>query len=544
MRIGKHNKTSGRTALEWKSARNPLLEPEQELIIAQGLLSGGVDLDKDPADLEDFMLTDCLNFWCRRTKTIRRYGTVDYGPTEPNSSPVLGYNTMRRFSGAIEMHRFATTSIHKQNPSSWTAVTGAALGGATTDRFTVIAAADRLFFTNNGVLALQEINLGANTYAIAGNVVRYKYYTAIGTRIVGANLAGPSANPIQIGWCKDGDYVEWSNAVHVTAGSVNLIDTGGGYGDEITGIFNLEGALIVLRRKSIWAGIPQPSGETPFNWQLLSAGIGCSVPYSACIGVGKLFWYDEVTSAFYSYSREEGIKNIDHSKDTHRVGRTVRMQIENPGLCFCGYDYVDDEYVFGIRYTSSATVKLWRYNVESDAWVYEERVNTTGFWPSLVEQGVVVINALVGKIDDLIGKINDLSPSTISVVNVYGHSNGVLLKEDYTTYTDDGVSYTSRVRSKTIINGIEDMAINELRIGYIPKQTGVLTASYSIDGGVNWVQYYNTVSLSGADVNKRMVARFMKHIRCRNFSWQLIATGGVELIEYAVRGFSAGISYD
>lgn len=538
MRPGKHNKMH-RTAGQWKGLQLRSFPDEPPLVLAQAIVNGGVDLDTDPADIEPNMLVDAKNVRCRRNKTYKRYGCVSFGPTKPNNNAVIAYNTMKRFNGTLEAHRFTSSTIYKQNSASWTAVTGAALGGSDTDRFTVLAIADRLFFANNGILALQEINLAANTYAAAGNAVKYKYYTTIGTRIVGANLAGPTANPIQIGWCGDAVYTQWDNSLDITAGNVNLIDTAGGFGDEITGIENVGGILCVLRQKSIWYGIPQPSGTVPFNWQNVTSGIGCSVPYSVAVGNNSVFWYDQALATFYR------LKSGGQPEDIGwKIGRQVLNQIESTGQCFSGYDAVENEYFFGMYYTASSLVKIWYFNEKTNAWTYDEKTGTRCVHPLSTTDLSVSWDSLPGSFDSVSGTWDSMSPNIIRPTIIYGNSDGTLAEEDSTLGTDLGVNVSSCIVSKTFTYNIDDIGVNEVRIGYIPRTAGSFTVYFSVDAGLTWIAY-TTISFLGSDAGKRKIARFMKHVRTRNFSWKLESSSGLfEITEFAVRGFPSGIAYD
>ena len=77
MRVGKHNKVH-RTAGEWKQVGGRSFPDEQELVFAQAVLNGGVDMDTDSADIEPNMLTDAKNFRCRRNSgSVRNWATME-----------------------------------------------------------------------------------------------------------------------------------------------------------------------------------------------------------------------------------------------------------------------------------------------------------------------------------------------------------------------------------------------------------------------------------------------------------------------------------
>lgn len=531
MRFGKLTRSAQRTVGEAIGVNISGSRQEEALLNTSAQLNRGLDLDTDPADIGPEFLTDAKNTRCRRNKTSRRHGFEAITPAKPDSNGVLLYTSMKRFDGTLKLYRFTSSAIHL-NTGAWTAAIGGALGGSSGDRFKTLAVNDRLFFSNNGILPLQEINLAANTYAQAGNSRRYKYYTFVGTRIVGANLAGPTVNPIEIGTCGDLNFAQWDPLIDISASIVPLMDTGGGFGDAITGIENISGVLVIFRERSIWMGTPQPIASIPFNYNQLIPDIGCSIPYSLSITPHGAVWYDQRLSDFFHL---DILKGEAHKIGT-RVGRIVFDQIADINQTFSAYNPVENEYMFGIIQSSSTIVKVWCWNELTDAWTYDELDKATGIWFSSTSTPGVVINALTGKINALVGKINALSTTIVRPTQLVGLSTGDILKDNPSLDTDNGAVYETVIASKTITYPSIVTYVTECRLDYIPKGAGIVTIEFSLDSGLTW-KTYKTKTLSSS-VGKREIITCTKHIRARNFTWRVrCSTGLFELIGFEVQAY-------
>lgn len=221
--------------------RNPLNAPNSRMQdkdkFVEARVNQGMITMIDPADIPPGALQVARNAQCRFDKTSRRFGTKLFTPAKPNSEPVLASYFFRKNSGLSYFLRFTPSTLHYVAGAAWTPVTagvGGSLTGGIKDRFNIVTAFDRCFFTNNGVDVIQEFDPGTDTYIALGNAPQVKYLTAFYNRLVGANVVGGVADdPTAIVWSQDAGITgvgleEWDPLVLPnTAGREPLIDSPG-----------------------------------------------------------------------------------------------------------------------------------------------------------------------------------------------------------------------------------------------------------------------------------------------------------------------------
>lgn len=442
MRIGRKNKTQGRTIIQQNTISNPPdMEEENSYFLDVTNLRGmnyGDGKETFYRFIEDNQFAVCEGFYNRDNKLSSIPGPETLTPTKPNSNRILGLVSVNRFDGALDYLRFDKQKVHKLDSTSWVEITGGGLAGGDYDRFKVFFVEDRIFFNNNGANVLQEADLSTDTYADAGNARQYKYYEVINNRIVGAWLIDSTNDPTEVAGCGDRNYTEWDPTVDISAFRGSLIDTERDSADEITGLVNADGDLLVFRQRSIWLGTAQPIASAPFSFKKLPFGFGCNAPYSIR-KVGKgVVWYDPFTRGVYLYRFIE--------RDIVDIGQKVQKFIANnmgdPQYVFSSYDDFNDEYELGVEV--GAFARIFRYNFELDSWTTQNVgsmcciSNSVNFLPS------VTIDALLGTINDLVGTINGLSTSTLVAQKIYGTTTG-----DRVTPTNEASTYSIFLTSKT-----------------------------------------------------------------------------------------------
>lgn len=499
---------------------------DEKLITSK--LDKGINIALDPLDIELDYLSYGLNGRIRDGQLQKRAGFNNSSlmATKPNTNAILGFATTKRFDGSHRYIRYTASSIHiASGPSSWTAVTGGALGGIATDRFQQIVVQNRIFFHNNGVLPLQEINVGANTYAQIGNSKRYKWYVPIFNRLVGLHLVGPSPNPIEIGGCGDLNYVEWDPTVDLSAFADPVIDAQGGYGDFIYWGANLNDRLLILRERSIWLGTPQPVASRPFRWQQLIPDFGTSLTYSAQVIPGGAIWYDLRRESFYLYRLGDNLPT-----DIGVVlGGEIATQLPGIDSCWSSFDPFNWEYRFGFTPAGSSTAKVYIYNVLNNSWMLDEISNCSGVFNGTIPVNLNVVDSLTGTVDSLSGTIDTLSGSGARSNNVAGLSTGELLVESVsgkiaTSPLDNGVAFTSDWRSKLFEFPSLSLYVNTIEFEYTYSGIGggSFNVEYSIDGGSTFTLLRNvSIPLTSTTGNTRKFVRFSKNIHCRNFMWRV-----------------------
>lgn len=511
-------------------ARQDMPEPLE--LFASAVVNGGMVTQVDPVDLQPNQLTLAVNANCRYDVAGRRFGFSVIAPTKPNSNRVLAFVPFKDFSGNVSLFRFDKSTVYLRGAGSWTAFTGAALNGTDTSKISFLCVNNRAFFGNQ-VDELQELDLGANTYAQAGNSKPYKYYTAFGNRIVGANLLGGSPSPIEVGWCGDFNFTEWDPLVDFSAGFTPLVDNPSDFSDFITGLFSFANNLLVMRERSIWLASLQPVASNPFYFSTAVPGIGCDAPNSICQIPNGVAWYDRRLNNVFAYT----IGSPAPVAIGDSVRKTIGAQVIDKESLFAGYDSVNNEYILGIEVPTSNIVRLWKYNFMTQAWAYDEISYVSGIFALDFAQNTGTIDDLIGVIDDLIGTIDELSPSVNVPCLFYGLSNGDILQADNSVSTDAGVVQTTEIRSKLFKINPNDVYVAQFHLEYIPSRAGSFTVEYSKNGGETW-NTYKTVTFADSDIDKRLTIVCNKNIRCRTFMWRVVSSSGnFDIVEYAVYVF-------
>ncbi len=537
MRFGKISRTVARTIGEAIGISGAQAHPEEMQLLAGDLLNGGMVTAIHSHKLQNNQVTFSQGNRVRFDGLERRYGHDILTPAKPNSNSILLYGSFKRNDSTIKLYRFTKNSIHLYGVGAWTAVTGAALAGTDTDRFQMIGIVDRLFFANNGANVLQEINIGANTYAAAGNAKKYKYYTSIYNRIVGVNLNDAIApNPIEMGWSGDLAPTQWDSTIDPSAGTNILLESGGGAGDFTTGIFNIDNTLLITRERSIWVCDLSPIATFPFLPRQVVPNIGAGIPYAIAQIKGGIAWYDNRLNNVFSYTIGE--------KMPVAIGDTIKKQISIPDInnVFAGYDPENNEYILGVIQANSIKVALYIYNFDTGSWVYDEMTNISGIWYLDYSRASTTIGELVGTIGDLVGTIGGLSTNVAQSTEFVGKNNGDLLVQNDTVTLEGGLAFSSIITSKDYKMTVVDTYVAQLKLIYQPIIAGSIIVSYSIDGGDNYI-VYKTVDYGSSSTRVQRLVKFVKQINCRQFRWKIETTNGrCKLVEYEIHVFPGSSS--
>lgn len=509
--------------------------PVDIIPLASGAVKGGINDTQDPADIDDSQVQDALNCRIRFDKLSRRSGTVAYGAAKPNSNKILAVYNFKSNAGISTILRFTAGTIYR-DPAGWTAIAGA-LAGTDTDRLTIAAAFNSVVFANNGVDYLQQINLGANTFARLGNAPKYKFCTVFANRVVGFNnqTAG-SINPIEVGWSGDGNITVFDSTTDPSAGSGPLIESPGDLSDYITGGFGFTNLMVVLRERSIVVATIQAIPTNPFNFYTDVAGIGCGCSYSAVVVPGGIAFADHRTRKVYLYS--PGQQPIEISTP---IESSLFDSITDPSAVIGSYDNRNNEYSIAIPSTSSSTVRTWIFNLRTKAWTYDERSNLSAIADIEGSAGNITIDSLVGTIDSLTGTIDGLVNSdTTATSRLYGFTNGDLQLESVSATDDSGVSYTDRVISKTFTLPVTDEYVCKINYEVLCRSSSTIALSYSKDGGITWILARTDV-ISTVRIPK--LVQYNKQIKCRKLTFKIESSNGDrDLLKYEVHVYRAGIS--
>lgn len=501
---------------------------DEERPFVEARVNGGMVTVIDSTDIKDNQFQIVENAVIRYDKTRRRVGSSPMAAVKPDALKVLALVSFKRFDNNVYLVRFTPGSVHLLGASTWTPVIGT-LGGGVNDRFNIVMIDDRMFFANNGVNNIQELNVTGLTFDDAGNAPKYKYLTGFNNRLVGANLVGTTESPVEVGWSGDYNFGEWQPGVDFSAGWNTLVESPSDYADFITGIFGFSDMMLILRERSLWGATKQPIAMDPFNFFVIAPSIGCDAPNTAVQIPNGICWYDSRTANVYYHT--VGANPIPIADPIINV---LQPQVEYAEDMFASYNSLESEYTLCIPSRTSALVRVWTYNFKMQTWSYNTMLNVSMISNIDFAASSLVIEDLVGMIEDLEGNIEDLVSERRIVSKFFGEVDGDILEEDGTSMTDNGDVFETFLVSKNFNFPRDDFYVTKVRIEYQPITTGSFSLEYSKDNGATWMPY-KTVTLVAGDIGLRKLETFHKHLKCRQFCWRLRSTEGVfDILQYEV----------
>lgn len=360
-----------------------------------------------------------LNGRVRDDWTGRRPGTVIFGPTKPNSNPVLAVITFVGENGTVYFCRLTATSFHVlgANQSIWLAFDiededGAAttFGGAIA-RFSFAQFFDNLFISDDAQNRLWFVDFVQSKVKRIKGAPRGRYITMFGERIIAANLRRfvGGVRPGSVQWPVNADPFDWEGL-----GSGNEDLAAQNIGDEITGLFGLERELIILRRRSIWHGTRQPFAAAPFRFLSVIDNIGCDLPHSAVRVPTGLIFADQRTRDVYFYQPGARPQPLGAA-----VNRDLFDDIGRLDFAQGSYDPFEKEYHLGIATSDGANIsRVWVYSLEKEAW-------TLDIEPEITALGIVSLPGVSPIIDELIGTIDAQFPEPTGAIDDYREAGGL-----------------------------------------------------------------------------------------------------------------------
>lgn len=543
-----------RNPLDASSSRLPDKSRFVESRINQGMITM-----IDAADIPTGALQVARNANVRFDRTSRRFGTKLFTPPRPDNQPVLASYLYRKNDGDSFFLRFTPSTLNYiSGGGSWIPVTpgaGGSMLGGLKDRFNIVTAFDRCFFTNNGVDVIQEFDSASGNYIALGDAPQVKYLTAFYNRLVGANVVGGiNDDPTALVWSQDAGITgigleEWDGTVLPnTAGREPLIDSPSDLADYITGVFGFTNYMIILREHSIWIAQKNPIPTNPFASSNVFPGLGCNCPDTACITLSGITWADRLSGSVWTYTPGSEPEPIGRP-----IERDLMKGIDDPLNSFASYDPISQEYSVCIPQTAFNYVKAWKFNFRTKAWTYSEYEDVCSIDDPSIATGVITIDDLGDlPIDELVGTIDELGPTSDPVpIRVFGTKHGEIIVEDETTYTDPPVqdsanitgSFKTELVSKAFSLPTDEGYFAEVRIGYIPISAAPMSLYYSKDGGVTWNLTPKTITPAAATIGKSCLFRLVKLIKTRRFAWKLVMDDGqAEIIEYEVHVYEGGES--
>ena len=516
-----------------ETATGQRFQSTNEDTISIPTLDGGMNTKSDPADLDNSEFTVAQNVFIRNQKVTRRFGISLLSPAKPDSNTIKRLYTAKQYDGTVVQLRFAQNSIYRRTEGAWIEIVPSA-SSILAPANNIISTDDRHFFSNNGANVIQEVVLGSDSYSSLGNAPRYKYITSFYNRIIGANLVGGAPIPIQVGWSGDFNFGEWDTNVDPSAGFAPLEESQSDYADAITGLFGFANQMIILREQSIWLANKIP-GTNPFFFFTAVPSVGCDVPNSVQKIPGGIVFYDRRTNSLYSFTIKEGIKDIGVP-----IEDSIYASISDPDKVFSVFDPIELEYKLCCPLQGTNTVRCWTYSFKNDKMWYDDFDNITSADTVLFEEPTVFIQDLSGNIENLLGNIEDLGPPLVPTASLwFGRTDGDINIQDEATVT----GFTSIITSKTWTAGKDvDFYIQRLSFTYQVLASGSFEIQYSKDNQLTWITH-KTVTISSANIGKRLKVTCAKSIKSRQFNWRVVSSSGsFSLIDFKAIIESAGYS--
>lgn len=506
------------------------VQPIVEQPITESRVTGGMNSYLDPADIPNGMAEISANTRTYADYTFRAPGVTAVAGTKPDSNPVLQIATYKKFDGSTIYIRFSKSRVDKFSSGTYTQITGT-LNGANTDRIqfltTADASADYFMFTNDGADEIQVLNAGATSFADLGNAPKYRHACVFFNRVVGANLAGGSPNPVQVGWSGDLNFTQWNPATDISAGSVPLVEAQSDYADPISGIFGFAQVMLLLRERSLWIATKRPVASNPFQFQAAFPSVGCDTPYSATQTRNGLIWYDYRANQVYLYEVGSAPQPVGDA-----IRNTIHSAITSKSLVYGSYDGINNTYFLTVPSTTTGNSRIFVLNLSTGSWSYDDRQGVYGIFPLDGGSTRLTIDQLTGTIDQLTGVINDLGlVSDGPPRNYLGYSTGEIGYEDVVdTDTITGTTPVMNWTSKVFRFAKEDMMVSTLMLLYQGVRNGSFVVQYSKNGG-DWVTY-KTVTISDSERHR---AYFRKLIRANEYQWRVTCSSGdVKSLEFRI----------
>ena len=531
---GKFGVNAAELRIKSGQAKNSDQEPLE--LFAASLVAGGMVSQFDPADIDPSQLTLATNCTIRDSVTARRPGNNLITPTAPDISPVLGFFDYKDPIGVVTLIRITNNAnpIKIKGAAVWTTIVGAALNIDVNAQVQVVIAGTFLGLATQKD-RLQQINLTTNTYAAAGNALKYKYWCSHNNRIIGFNLydaATPA--PIQLGTSGQFNPTEWNPSVDPSAAIFQIEDSLSSFSDFGTGIVPFGDYLLVIRERSLWLGSIQASATIPYYFTNAIPTMGCDTPKSIQQTPSGVCYYDRRLRNVFEYDLGKSLPI-----PIGDVIRTeLRQMITNPDLVFSSYDASNDEYILGVPIGSSNVVRRWRYNRKSKAWSFDDIQNLTALSALNYPSNSITIDDLIGTIDNLLGTIDGLSPASDIASFFTGYNNGDLAIEDVNSDTDRGLVFNLDLRSKLFQLPANANYVAQLHITYIPIRAGGFTVYYSKDGGQTFITY-KSITYDNSTLGKRLSIVCNKNIRNRAYMWKVTQNTGIcDFVEYEAYAFT------
>jgi len=476
-------------------------------------LNKGMITVLDTTDIPEEALLSAENVRIRYDSIERAPKLATLGPIV-STEKILGLFQHVSNSGISYIYRADKSVILRWNDPVFSNLIGT-LSGSDEDRFRFVSFLDRLFFTNNGIQPIQEIDNSGGSFGNLGNADNYKYLTAFGNRLIGFNRTAPAADPTFLGWSGNGDPDEWDELVDISAGGTPLGTSPGDRSDEGTGVFGFTNVMLIIRQRSIWRASLQPVASRPFKPTPFIPGLGSDSPDSIVIIPNGLMFADTRTKGIYKLDINSGIENVGQA-----VENEIFRGLSSSDNVFASYDDHNKEYLVGVKLATTNEVRIWVYNLITKAWEFDKSLSFSAI--ASIEPGGTAFawDEAVGTWDDATGSWDDAIGTKITKNTLYfGDEAGQMYQIDETIVNDN----LTRIETKDYQFPDNFIHTARLTLWLSVEGPATLNVYVSKDQGDTWTlvktKEYNFSS-------KRVELRIRKHIRAKTIRFRIEVSNG------------------
>lgn len=467
-------------------------------------------------------LTYASNVAYFKNQLWRRNGQVPYDITAPDSEQIMGLFAFYIPSIGFLLFRFSPDKIYKVTSSGWVEITPNAvtLNGGVLNYYNTTFIDSRIFFTNDGIDPIYEIDTGTDEYKAVGNAPSARYITSAFNRLIAAFITGAPDIPFRIQWCGESNYTQWDPTIDISAGQQDLITSPSNISDDITGVLTAAQSLIVPRQRSMWIGTHLPSATTPFSFFPQLPRLGADLPRTILLTEKGLIWLNAQTTSVYVWD----LSTTEVPTISEKVRRELKAALQLASQVWAAYSHEIAVYTLFFSYQSESVVRYFEYSFDTKTWVIGEYPNSPTVCSDIdFSSSVTSINDLTGTIDDLVGPIDSLGGLIQTSNRYFGYADGTITYQTFysgsgdITLDDNGTEFISRVQSKNIQVPITDTFINLIRLQVAPFSTGSVTLSYSKDNGNTWT-VAKTVTFT--ETGKYQLVQLRKAIKAEYIMWK------------------------
>ncbi len=404
--------------------------------------------------------------------------------------------------------------------STWTALTGATLGGDVDTMYSFTQWGSSLIYAN-GVDSIGAVSVSGWTYAALSGAPVANTVMNFAKRVVAFGISG---NPSRVQWCVSGNNGDWSGT---GSGYEDLQAAPGGVVDDaLCGVPLTDDTAILIRRRSIWTMTRSGYFDAPFTFSRRFQTQGTESPHSfelTPIGIIGLFLDD--------------VYVFTDSELPRAIGTPVRNAILNGAdlpRAVATYDRFLQEYrLFVPKKTRDGTSVVWRYSIKDNRWTYDE----FPFDVVDITAEYYTLDPIVDNTDDVIDSVDVPVDSFTGVPT----SSGLILGQYDTTgqvvcQLLDGNTDDVGQGSVTSDQPIDvEVQLGELTPGSMLRRANlieiiteafsgsavVILAEYSTDGGSTWTTYDQLTC--GPD-GSPTIYRFTKYLESKRLTVRLTSS--------------------